>query len=809
MNKNELTQEIVFNDLGKKQLLKLNKEMYLSLNLEELKTIQNYFKKKKRNPRDIELETIAQTWSEHCKHKVFGGIINYREEVEGKKAKQKKLINSLFNTYIRNPTKRIEKKVNWLVSVFSDNAGVIKFNKDYDIAFKVETHNHPSALDPYGGAGTGIGGVIRDILGVGLGAKPIANTDVFCFAPHDYPSKKIPPKILHPKRIAKGVRAGVRDYGNRMGIPTLNGAILFDERYLGNPLVYCGTVGLMPKGLHKKKVHPGDLIVSVGGRTGRDGIHGVTFASAELEESTPSSPVQIGNPIEEKKTLDVLLQARDEKLYNCITDCGGGGYSSAIGETAKEIGARVYLEKAPLKYRGLKPWEIWVSESQERMLVAVPKENKEKFIALCEAENVEATVIGEYTNTRKLELFYEGYMIGELEMNFLHNGLPKRNLKAEWEIPKTKEPKLKEKNDYSKILIQLLSMPNIASKETTIRQYDHEVQGGSVLKSLVGEENDGPGDAAIIKPLFDSDEGIIISNGINPLYGDIDSYWMAASSIDEAIRNIIAVGGSLERIALLDNFCWGNPERENELGKLVRACQACNDFSSVFGTPFISGKDSFYNEFLIKKKFISIPATLLISAMGVMKNPVKRISMDLKEARNLIYVAGNTFNELGGSHYYKLHDFTGRNVPKVNALKAKKLYEAIEKASSVGENNSERVIRSMHDPSEGGIAVALAEMAFAGMKGAEIDLSRIPFEGNEKEKRNDVLLFSESNSRLLIEVPEKFKKKFEAIMKGNVFAEIGRITKKEKLIVKGLNGKEIINSDLRELKDAWKKTLNW
>ncbi|MEW6295659.1 MAG: phosphoribosylformylglycinamidine synthase subunit PurL [Candidatus Diapherotrites archaeon] len=805
---NQGVQEIKILGLKEKQLGELSNRMLLSLNKEEWKAIQEYYSKLKRNPTDVELETIAQTWSEHCKHKVFNAIINY-VEVDDKGKRKKLLIDSLFNSFIKKSTLVIARKKNWLVSVFSDNAGIIEFNNSFDLAFKVETHNHPSALDPYGGAGTGIGGVIRDIIGAGLGAKPIANTDVFCFGPFDFDFKKLPPKILHPKRIAKGVRAGVGDYGNRMGIPTLNGAILFDERYLGNPLVYCGTLGIMPKGLGSKSARPGDQIIVVGGRTGRDGIHGVTFASTQLTESTPSTPVQIGNPIEEKKVLDVILQARDLKLYDCITDCGGGGFSSAIGEMSRELGCKVYLDKAPLKYKGLSPWEIWVSESQERMILSVPPENVQKTIELFNAENVEATVIGEFTANRKLELYYNNNLVCKLDMKFLHKGLPRRNMKALWHPASSREPKLKEQRSYDLTLKKILGMPNIASKESTIRQYDHEVQGCSVLKPLAGAENDGPNDAAIIRPLFDSSEAVIVSNGINPLYGDLDTYWMAASAIDEALRNIIAVGGSLEKIALLDNFCWGSPENQFALGQLVRAVQACHDFSLIYETPFVSGKDSFYNEFIVGKKTISIPSTLLISAIGVIPEASKRISMDLKEERSLIYIAGTTFNELGASHYLKLHGFIGRNAPKVNALKAKKLYESISRISAMGEKNSERLIRSMHDCSEGGLAVAAAEMAFAGMIGMEIELSKVVFEGVEKDKRNDALLFSESNSRLLIEVPEKFKQEFESLMQGNPFALIGRTVKQKKFIVKGLNGKEIINSDLSELKNAWKQTLKW
>ncbi len=792
--------------LNEKELTELSKKMLLSLNEKEMKAIQEYYSKKNRNPTQTEIETIAQTWSEHCKHKIFNSAFNYKEISLDGSIKETK-IDNLFRETIKKATNKLMKEKNWLISVFSDNAGIISFNEKFDVAFKVETHNHPSALDPYGGANTGIGGVIRDILGVGLGAKPIANTDIFCFGLFDAKKEEIPKNLLHPKRIFKGVRQGVRDYGNRMGIPTINGAILFDERYLGNPLVYCGTVGLIPKGMHKKEAGKGDKIIVVGGRTGRDGIHGATFSSIELDESTSSTAVQIGNPIEEKKMLDVILQARDKKLYSCITDCGAGGFSSAIGEMGEETGCIVNLEKAPLKYKGLQPWEIWISEAQERMVLAVPEKNEKEFLELCEKEDVEAVVLGEFTDTKKLEVFFEEEKILDLEMEFLHKEVPKTIREAEWKEKKLTE-EFKEPEDFNQVLLELLAMPNIASKETTIRQYDHEVQGTSIIKPLMGKNNDGPSDASMIKPLFDFQEGVAISNGINPLYGDIDCYWMSASAIDEAIRNLICVGGQMQHIALLDNFCWGSPNKK-KLAELVRASIACRDIAIDFGTPFISGKDSFHNEFKLNNKTISIPSTLLISALGVVPDATKRISMDLKEKENSIYLVGATKNELGASHFLKLQKKTGKNVPELDAIKARKAYEKLSELSLIGEKNEEKIIRSMHDCSEGGLAVAIAEMSFAGMLGAEIDLRKVFFEGNEKEKSNTVLLFSESNSRILVEVPFKFKDKFESIMQGSDFSEIGFVSANENLKVKGLDGEIIINENLSKLKESWKNTLNW
>ncbi|MDD5492164.1 MAG: AIR synthase-related protein, partial [bacterium] len=485
------------------ELLTISTVNLLALNIQEMKTIQEYFKKLRREPTDVELETLAQTWSEHCKHKTLRGVIEYRRQMADG-GWQTETIDNLLKETVMKSTKEL--KLSWCLSVFKDNAGVIDFDQDNALAFKVETHNHPSALEPYGGAGTGIGGVIRDILGVGLGAKPIVNTDVFCFGPPETPFNNISEHILHPKRIAKGVVAGVRDYGNRMGIPTVNGAVVFAESYIYNPLVFCGTVGIMPKKYIEKKVFPGDLVLAVGGKTGRDGIHGATFSSIELDKDTEISAVQIGNPIIEKKVTDTLLQARDAGLYNAVTDCGAGGFSSAVGELGEECGAKVYLDKAPLKYQGLLPWEIWVSESQERMVLAVPPDKLEDILKIFTSENVEATVIGEFTNTHKLELYYGPDKVADLEMDFLHNGVPKYTRKAVWKQPKHKEPSINNQlstinnKNFGKTLREILALPTVASKEWIIRQYDHEVQGGSIIKPLTGIVNDGPSDAAVNRP---------------------------------------------------------------------------------------------------------------------------------------------------------------------------------------------------------------------------------------------------------------------------------------------------------------------
>ncbi len=760
---------------------------------EEFNVIIRYFKQLGREPTDIELETLAQSWSEHCVHKTFKGKINYAGEV----------IDNLLKSTIMKATAELNKP--WCLSVFEDNAGVISFDDQWALCFKVETHNHPSAVEPYGGAATGIGGVVRDPLGTGLGAKPIANTDVFCFAPPDLPYDRLPKGVLHPRRLFKGVRAGVADYGNRLGIPTLNGAVLFDERYVANPLVYCGTLGLMPITVSQRgSQEKGDLVVLVGGRTGRDGIHGVTFASEQLTEesgATAYSSVQIGNPIVEKKMIDVLIKARDKGLYNRITDCGGGGLSSAVGEMAEETGVRVYLDKVPLKYSGLTYSEIWISESQERMILAVPRIKIDELLALFSSENVETTVIGEFTDDRKLSLYYYETKVGELDMDFLHEARPQLIMEANWTVPQHTEPDFYCPVELTPYLLDILSSWNVCSKEWVIRQYDHEVQGGSVLKPLVGKENDGPSDAAIIRPVLGSERGAILANGINPSYADIDPYWMAASSIDEALRQIIAVGGNLRRVALLDNFCWGNTNRSDVLGALVQAAKACYDMSLAYGTPFISGKDSLNNEFQYEDKTIVIPHTLLVSGIGIIDDVNRTVSMDFKQAGDLIYVVGNTWNELGGSEYFKMFGLTGNNVPKVNPKEARDLMERLSEVIGKG------LVKACHDCSEGGIGVALAEMVIAGRLGATVNVGSIPI--GERISRDDYLLFSQSNSRFLVEVSLQDQAAYEETMKDITQACIGQVTDSMTLDVYGLQGKKIVGATIDELREAWQRPLRW
>lgn len=806
-------------DVSDDELLKLSKERLLALNLKEMRAIKRYFNDKNiieerkrvgldERITDVELEAIAQTWSEHCKHKIFNGIIHYIDE-KGKEI----TINSLFDSYIRRATEEIRREKgedDFCLSVFSDNAGVIKFNDDWNLVFKVETHNSPSALDPYGGALTGIVGVNRDPFGTGKGAKLIFNTDIFCFASPFY-NRPIPPRLLHPRRVFSGVREGVEHGGNKSGIPTVNGCIVFDDRYLGKPLVYCGTGGIMPsringKPSHIKRARPGDYIVMTGGRIGKDGIHGATFSSEELHEGSPVTAVQIGDPITQKKMFDFLLIARDKGWYNSITDNGAGGLSSSVGEMARESGgAQLHLDQAPLKYAGLDPWEILVSESQERMTLSVPEEHIDEFLKLAKKMDVEATVLGKFTDSGRFHVIYKGEGILYLDMAFFHSGGPKREMVAKWSPPKYQEPDFPCPDDLTNTLKAMLGRLNICSKEGVVRQYDHEVQGGSVVKPLVGILDDGPSDAAVLRPLLSSYEGIVVANGICPRYGDIDTYHMAACALDEAIRNAISVGGTLRHLAVLDNFCWcdpilseKNPDGPYKLGKLIRANQALYDYTTAYGVPCISGKDSMKNDYHIGDIKISIPPTILFSAIGRIEDVRKAVTMDVKRPGDLVYILGMTYNELGASEYFAQYEAIGNNVPKVRAKEAKRLYEALNIAM---EN---RIIASCHDLSDGGLGICLAEKAFSGGFGIEADLRCVPKEGID---RDDYLLFSESQSRFLVTIHSKDKEAFEKIMKDCIFSQIAKVRKDKTFKVIGLNGNIIVLTDIYELKEAWQRTL--
>ncbi|GAB4520016.1 MAG: phosphoribosylformylglycinamidine synthase subunit PurL [Phycisphaerales bacterium] len=808
---------VTITSLDDAQLEALSRDGHLFLSLDEMRAIRGFYREAGREPTDIELETLAQTWSEHCVHKTLKSTVTYTphagEDVidwsaipntEVHEDGSVTIHNLLKSTVAAATHELIAGGVDWTLSVFVDNAGIIRFDEHHAVCVKVETHNHPSAIEPYGGAATGIGGCIRDIIGTGLGARPIANTDVFCVATPDI--DHVPEGCLHPRRVLTRVVDGVRDYGNRMGIPTVNGAVHFDDRYVGNPLVFAGCVGVMPNHLTHGEAQPGDRIIALGGRTGRDGIHGATFSSAELTDTHAdefSHAVQIGNAIEEKRVLDAVLRARDYTpdegtrheasgtsgegaegspgaqclvpsacLYNAITDCGAGGFSSAVGEMGERLGAEVHLEHAPLKYAGLRYDEIWISESQERMVLAVPEANVAALQRICDEEGVEMADLGHFgTPERDLVLRYEGREMGRLPMAFLHDGLPMPMREATWTAPEVKAVE-RTTSDVRTRLLDQLADPNTASKRWIVRQYDHEVQGNTVIKPLIGANGDGPGDAAVIQPVPGSERGLAIACGLNISTGD--PYERALAGIDECVRNLVCVGADPSRIAILDNFCWPSCQKPENLGALVRACAGCYDGAKAYRTPFVSGKDSLNNQFRTKTgDVIEIPYTLLITGIGVVEDVSTCVTMDAKRAGNVIVAFGAPEPTCDAAHL----DRNVRAAHEVHAL--------IEKG----------LVTSAHDASEGGEIVALAEILIAGADAIGATIT-------EPQRA----WFGEGNARYLLEMTEDQWARFLAEHADDVdsaYAPVATLTDDATLTI---GDERIPVSDCRT---AFYGTLDW
>ncbi|KKT24469.1 MAG: Phosphoribosylformylglycinamidine synthase 2 [Candidatus Nomurabacteria bacterium GW2011_GWF2_43_8] len=774
----------------------------LALDLLSMKVIQEHFAKLKRDPTDIELESLAQTWSEHCKHTIFANPID-------------DIKDGLYKTYIKGATNLIRKnkgKKDFCVSVFSDNSGGIIFDQDYLVTHKVETHNSPSALDPFGGAITGIVGVNRDTIGFGLGAKPVANIYGFCLGdPKDeqkfFKDKNLTQMMLPPKRIMDGVIKGINAGGNCSGIPTLSGFIKFDNRYRAKPLVFAGTVGIIPRKIngqlsHLKKARAGDYIVMVGGRVGLDGIHGATFSSVAMDANSPATAVQIGDPITQKKLSDAIVkEARDLNLYDSITDNGAGGLSCSVAEMAKECGgAEVMLEKVPLKYPGLRPWEIWISESQERMTLAVPRKKWAKFKKLMDNRGVEATAIGKFTNSGKTVVKWKGKIIMDIDMDFLHDGLPKHQLTTSPVIHKYSEPELKTKKTYTPELEKLLGDKNLAGFSFISEQYDHEVQASSVLKPL-----SGPGrintDAQVFRPILNSNKAIVLSSGVYPSYGDESAYHMAACAIDTAIRNAVSAGGRLSHLAILDNFCWCSSNDPKRLWQLKETVKACYDYAVGYGTPFISGKDSIYDE-KGNPVAISIPPTLLISAIGVMKNLYKTVSPEFKKAGDTIYLLGETYDELGGGEYFKMlaeqegGNAIGNNVPRVNLKKNLKTYLALERAIE------KEFVASSLSVTSGGLCIALAKACIGGMLGCKVSIKNMPGDAIAP----DIKLFSESQGRILVSVSPPNISKFEKMIKKIPHTKLGKVAGDGKLIISD-EGK-VVEAGVKKLYNAYHSFSN-
>jgi phosphoribosylformylglycinamidine synthase len=718
------------------------------------------------------------------------------------------------------PTHDMQKEVDWLLSVFHDNSGVIAWNEDWSVCMKAETHNSPSALDPYGGAMTGIVGVNRDILGTGLGARPIANTDVFCFGPPNWEGE-LPTNLFHPSRVFRGVHAGVRVGGNESGIPTVNGAIVFDDRYIGKPLVYCGTVGIMPRLLpdgresHIKTPTAGDIVYMVGGRVGYDGIHGATFSSLELTEESPSSAVQIGDPITQKKMIDMVLEARDAGLISCITDNGAGGLSSSIGEMATYTdGCEIDLAKVPLKQPGLSAWEILVSESQERMTISVKPEDCAEFDAMAQLHEVEATPVATFTNTGMFHVKYEEETVAYLSIDFLHDGVPQLQLESEWHTPTPElfapeSISLPEQAGHSSLLLRMLAQPNIASKESWVRQYDHEVIAQTVIKPFVGIQRDGPGDAGVIAPIHGDPHGLVISCGIAPRYSDLDAGAMAAASIDEAVRNAVCAGINVDKMAGLDNFCWPDsiesvktPDGKYKLAQLVRANRELERVCRAYRLPCVSGKDSMKNDYGTGEKKISIPPTLLYSVFGDHPDVRFTATSDFKNAGEKVYLVGVSKEELGASEIsFMLRDSgeasgIGGQVPllpnpEINIT----TYRALSTAIQAG------LIQTAHDCSEGGVAVAAAEMCIGGRLGADIDID------GTGDASVWARLWGESLGRFLVAVQPEDEANFIQWMAGHPITMLGTVTDSENLTIS--DGYDVlIDVDTTSMVEAWQKTLD-
>ncbi|VGO20630.1 AIR synthase-related protein [Pontiella sulfatireligans] len=798
-------------------LMKISSEGILSLSLEEMHTIRNHYLRDDVKahraeldlpewPTDIELECIAQTWSEHCSHKVFAGTINYKDEETG----EEETIHSLYKTYVKASTKKIEESIDWLISVFTDNAGIVKFNEDIHLVYKVETHNSPSALDPFGGSMTGIVGVNRDPLGTGMGAALVSNVWGYCLGSPFY-DKAIPEGLMHPRRIRDGVHEGVIAGGNESGIPYSRGFECFDERFLGKPLVYCGTMGTIPVTVtggpsERKEIEIGDWTVMCGGRIGKDGIHGATFSSEELRTESPAQAVQIGDPLTQRKLYEFILEARDLGLFRCITDNGAGGISCSFGEMGKYSGGcECDLAGAPLKYEGLQPWEVLVSEAQERMTLAVQPECREKFEALAKQRDVEVAFMGTYNDSGYFTVKQDGKVIASLDMDFLYEtGCPTLVMPGTWKKPVVEAPAVEAKADYSETLTKLMGDLNLCSREYKSRIYDGEVKGLSVVKPYVGVNSDVPSDATVMRVEYNNDRGAVLAEGINPWYSDIDTYDMTTSVIDEAVRRVIAVGGDMNRIAILDNYCWPDPVESDKtpdgaykMAQLVRSNKALYDLTTAYKTPAVSGKDSCKNDSSRGGKKISIPPTLLVSSIGQIDDVKKAVTMPLKDAGDVIYVIGETKDELGASAYYRLLAEEqgvpmnyGGTVPAVDADKALKIYAAMNKATDAG------LLKSATTPSKGGLAVSLALTTIGGQLGADVDLSGLGVDSS-------TALFSESNSRFVVSVAPEKAAELEALFAGLPIAKVGTVTADKTLKIAGA-----VEANLDALVQPFKSTLH-
>lgn len=799
-------------------LKELSDLRHLALREQDLPIIRDYFLRPEVQarrareglgaPTDVELEYLAQARSDHCNHNTFRGRFAYRDLITGEQT----LLDNPFKTCIQAPTLEIAETKPWIISVLWDNAGVGEFDEEFCYVIKGETHNSPSNLEAYGGSLTGIVGVYRDPLGTGRSAKLIGGLYGFCVGPRDYPGPLKP--RLHPRRLLDGVIEGVKDGGNKSGIPTVAGALYFDESYLGKCLVFVGAVGLMPKDVHgapgsRKEARPGDLILMCGGRVGQDGIHGVTASSEVSTPGTPAGHVQIGDPYTQKKMHDFLLEARDLGLINFITDCGGGGLSSAVGESAQMAGGvEVWLDKVPLKYAGLDPWEIWVSESQERMVVGISPENQARFQELAAKHEVEVSAIGRFTDTGLLQVSYRGEACADMDLSLLKEDFSPWEFEAEWLPPAARltEPVLGEIEDHEKLLLAMLDRPNLCSREWITRQYDHEVQGTSVVKPLVGRHVPVPADAVVVRPRLDSNKGLALSLALNPAYSRIDAYHMVAVTIDEAVRRLLAVGAGLDRMGGVDNFCWPsieyhperNPDGKFKAAQLVRACWAVRDLCQSYRMPLLSGKDSMYVDGVHPGAFgethrVSGLPTLFFTAVSLIPDLGRVVTPDLKNPGDLLYLIGETKPELGGSEFYELLGYVGISVPEVQPRGFLTRYRLLEQAVQEG------LLASCRTLTRGGLGVHLALVSLAGGLGVEVDLSAAT-----PGQPAHVALYAESAGRFLVSVAPEHQAQLEGLFKGQPLACLGEVRPEQTFVVKR-DGRTLMEPRLSGLKEAWQR----
>lgn len=777
-------------------LFELSKEMKLSLSEEDMLAVQTYYRESGREPTDVELEVIAQTWSEHCKHRIFSAEISHQT------AAGEEVVDGLFKTYIKLPSEEIfARKPGFVLSAFHDNAGFIKLDEERAICLKVETHNHPSALEPYAGANTGIGGVVRDILGAGLGAKPVANIDVFCFGAPDTPQAVIRGEdVIHPLGIMRGVVRGVRDYGNRMGIPTTGGAIQFDPAYIYNPLVYCGTAGVIHIKDITKEMSSGLKIVALGGRTGRDGLKGATFSSAALDTDSheeDQTAVQIGNPIEEKKVADCILAARDESLITFLTDCGAGGFSSAAGEMLSDVGGEIFLERCPLKEPGLESWQVFISESQERMVLAVEPERVARIKELAGIYGTEATVIGQSDGSGILRVWHHGELVCELDNNRLHNP-PRQLRKSRWMPPAPESNHAWNDENLGASLEEVLGDFNICSRAPVIREYDHEVQGNTLLKPLAGACGDAPQDASVIG-IDGSDKSMSIALSLLPEWGKYNPYRMGKACVDECIRQLVLTGGDPDQAAILDNFCVGNPDDPEELGALVEACKGIAEAALAYGAPFVSGKDSFYNYFETEDGAVSIPTTCLISGIAVVHDRARVTGASLRRSDSVLCLLGEGSGLMGGSIYARRHGITTAEVPDIDCAGALDRYRLLARAIKGGQ------VLSAHDLGEGGLGVAVAEMGFSLQGGMEIDIDQVDAPASATAAQR---LFEETGGRILLEVASDQVEALRSHFSTHSCKIIGHSSSAhENLVITDATGTRLVEAKLSSLKEIWKNGL--